>query len=202
MTMTSNDTDRITQQAAESVHKHWKLVLVEGIVLVVLGAMAIAVPPIATLSFNIIIGSLLLASGVMGLIATFARSSAPGFWWSLLSAIIAIAAGSMLLVMPISGVISLTLVLIAFFVAEGVASIMYAISHRNEMPGAWIVMLLSGLVDIVLGGMIFAGLPSSAAWAIGLLLGINLIFGGIAVIALAVRARNMPSAQPSAGGIV
>ncbi|MBS0268328.1 MAG: DUF308 domain-containing protein, partial [Proteobacteria bacterium] len=115
----------------------------------------------------------------------------PGFWWSLFSALIGIAAGLVLLFWPISGVISLTLVLIAFFILEGIASILFALEHRAELPGSWWAMLLSGIVDLVLAGLIFFGLPSSAGWAIGLLVGINLIFGGCALSAMALQARNI-----------
>ena len=83
---------------------------------------------------------------------------------------------------------SLTLLLIAFFVVEGIASIMYAMSHRNTPRWGW--LLVSGLVDLVLAVMIFAHLPSAAAWAVGLLVGINMIFGGAALVAMALGARK------------
>src|SRR5580693_519345 len=108
---------------ASAVHEHWGLFLAEGIILVLLGIVAIVVPPIATIAFTIIIGWLFLVSGIVGLITTFWARTAPGFWWSLISAIIAIAAGIVLLIWPLSGAISLTLVLIAFFVIEGIVSI-------------------------------------------------------------------------------
>jgi uncharacterized membrane protein HdeD (DUF308 family) len=85
--------------------------------------------------------------------------------------------------------VTLTLVLIVFFVIEGVASIMYAIEHRRQYSGRWVWMLLSGIVDLILAGIIFAGLPGTALWALGLLLGINLVFGGASLIAMAMHAR-------------
>jgi uncharacterized membrane protein HdeD (DUF308 family) len=115
---------------------------------------------------------------------------APGFWWSLLSGIIGIVAGIVLLRWPLSGALSLTLVLTIFLVLEGVVSIMFALEHKRELSGRWGMMLLSGLVDLLLAGMIFAGLPGTAAWAIGLLVGINMIFGGSALIAMALHARD------------
>ena len=126
----------------------------------------------------------------MGLIATFWARQAPGFWWSLLSAVLGIAAGLVLLASPASGAISLTLVLIVFFVVEGVASIMYALDHRQQLSGRWGWMLFSGIIDLILAAMILAGLPGTAAWAIGLLVGINMMFGGSALIAMALHARN------------
>jgi len=80
--------------------------------------------------------------------------------------------------------------LIAFFLIEGVVSIMFALDHKRELSGQWGWMLMSGLIDLVLAVMIFAGLPSTAAWAVGLLVGINMIFGGTALIAMALHARK------------
>jgi len=175
---------------AGALHEHWVLFLVEGIILVILGVIAIAVPWLATLAATIFIGWIFLISGVLGLITTFWARSAPGFWWSLLSAIIAVAAGLVLLAWPITGTLSLTLVLIAFFVVEGIASIFYAIEHRNQLSGRWGWMLISGVIDLILAAIIFAGLPGTAAWALGLLVGINMVFGGAALIAMALAARH------------
>jgi uncharacterized membrane protein HdeD (DUF308 family) len=175
---------------ANSLHEHWRLYLVEGILLLVLGAAAIALPPIATLAFTIVLGWLFLLSGVMGLITTFWMRQAPGFWWSLISAVLGVAVGALLLARPISGALSLTIVLVVFFVIEGVASIMFALDHKRELSGQWGWMLVSGIVDLVLATLVFGGLPSTAAWAIGLLVGINMVFGGAALIAMALHAKN------------
>jgi uncharacterized membrane protein HdeD (DUF308 family) len=126
----------------------------------------------------------------MGLIATFWARQAPGFWWSLLSAVLGIAVGLVLLASPVSGAVSLTLVLSVFFAVEGIASIMYALDHRQQLSGRWGFMLFSGLIDLILAAMILIGLPGTAAWAIGLLVGINMIFGGSALIAMGLHARN------------
>jgi uncharacterized membrane protein HdeD (DUF308 family) len=181
------DIQRAVQKA---LHEHWALYLVEGIVLVVLGVAAIVLPPLATLALTILFGWLFLLSGIVGLITTFWMRHAPGFWWSLVSAALAVLVGGLLLARPITGAVSLTLVLIAFFIIEGVASIMFALDHKRELSGQWGWMLASGVVDLLLGVMIFAGLPSTAAWALGLLLGINMVFGGTALIAMALHARK------------
>ncbi len=186
--------ETIGRAFAGALQAHWGLFLAEGIILVILGVAAIALPLIATLAFTIIIGWVFLVAGVVGLVTTFWARGAPGFWWSLISAIIAIAAGVVLLLWPISGSISLTLVLIAFFIIEGIASIMYAIEHRNQATGQWLWMLVSGIIDLILAGIIFAGLPGTAFWALGLLVGINMVFGGAALIAMAMAARHPNSA--------
>jgi uncharacterized membrane protein HdeD (DUF308 family) len=190
MTMNQPSDEQGIQRAfAGAIHEHWKLFLFEGIVLALLGLIAIVAPPIATLAFELIIGWLFLISGIVGLVTTFWMRNAPGFWWSLLSAVVAIAAGLVLLGWPVNGTLSLTFVLIAFFLIEGIVTIMYAIDHRNQLSSRWGWMLASGVVDLVLAGIIFAGLPGSAAWALGLLVGINLVFGGTAMIGMALAAR-------------
>ena len=78
----------------------------------------------------------------------------------------------------------------AYFLAEGVATIMYALEHRQQLSGRWEWMLISGIVDLALAVMIFIDLPGSAAWALGLLVGINMIFGGTALLMMALHARK------------
>lgn len=188
------DAERIGRAFASAIHAHWVLFLVEGIILVILGAAAILLPPIATLAVELVIGWVFLISGIVGLITTFWARHAPGFWWALISALIGIAAGVVLLLWPLTGIVSLTLVLIAFFIVEGIASIMYAIDHRNQLTGSWAWMLVSGIIDLILAAIILAGLPGTAAWALGLLVGINMVFGGAALIAMAFAARNPTAA--------
>jgi uncharacterized membrane protein HdeD (DUF308 family) len=180
----------IARSVANAIHAHWGLFLFEGIVLMILGAAAIIVPQIATLAFTLVIGWVFLVSGGVGLVTTFWMRNVPGFWWALISAVISIAAGIVLIRWPINGTVSLTLVMIAFFVVEGIATIMYAIEHKAQLSSRWGWMLMSGIVDLILAGIIFAGLPESATWALGLLVGINMLFGGTAMIGMALAARN------------
>ncbi len=130
MTMNQPDMEKIQRAVASSLREHWVLFLVEGAVLVVLGLIAIVLPPIATLAVEILLGWL-------------------------------------------------------------VASIMYALEHKRELSGRWVWMLASGIVDLIVAAMVFIGLPGTAAWAIGLLVGINLVFSGMALIAMALHAREI-----------
>lgn len=185
-----SDPANIQAAMRSSLREHSTMLLAEAVILMLLGVLAILLPQFATLGATIIIGWLFLASGVLGLIATFGARGAPGFWWSLISAVLAIAAGLVVLVNPASGALSLTLVMIAFFIIEGIATIMYALEHRRELSGRWEWMLLSGVVDLVLAAIILSGYPGTATWALGLMLGINLIFGGAALLAIALHARR------------
>jgi uncharacterized membrane protein HdeD (DUF308 family) len=191
MSTKKSEIERLQTAVTESLHAHWVVFLIEGIVLIILGLMAVALPMLATLAVAILIGWLLLVSGAVGLFTSIWMRRAPGFLWSLLSAILGIAAGVVLLWWPVSGALSLTVILTAFLTVEGILSIMYALEHKRDLSGRWGMMLLSGVVDLILAAMIFLGLPATAAWAIGLLVGINLIFGGSALAAMALHARNI-----------
>jgi uncharacterized membrane protein HdeD (DUF308 family) len=197
MSMKEPDFEQIQRAVASSLHEHWVLFLVEGIILIILGLAAVVIPPIATLAVEILYGWLFLISGIVGLITTLRMRQAPGFWWSLVSAILGIAAGIVLLLWPLSGVLSLTLILIVFFAIEGVASIMFALEHKRELSGRWSWMLASGIIDLILATIISTGLPGTAAWAIGLLVGINMLFGGSALIAMALHAREIDPRWPA-----
>ena len=189
--MTSpEDISRLQSAMSRAVKSHWKAFLFEGILLVVLGIAALILPPLASLAIAIFLGWMFLVSGIGGLIVTYWARSTPGFWWSLISAALAVLAGMLLLARPMQAVLTLTIVLGAYFLAEGVTTIMYALEHRRELSSRWSWLLISGLVDIAISIMVITGLPSSAEWAIGILVGINLLFGGATLIGMALAARN------------
>src|SRR3954467_13728354 len=172
------DMSALQTRMSAAVRAHWKAFLIEGILLVILGLAAMIVPPLASLAVTIFLGWMFLISGVAGLVLTFWARQMPGFWWSLISAVLAIGAGIVLLAQPVQGTLTLTVVVGAYFLAEGVATIMYALEHRRELTGRWSWLLIAGLMDLVIAFFIIAGLPGSALWALGLLVGINLMFGG------------------------
>lgn len=174
----------------KNLHDHWRLFLAEGIILSLLGLAAIIVPPLAGLVSTIFLGWLFLIAGIFGLLFTFRARQAPGFGWALLSALLAVAAGVMLLWNPMQGLVTLTYVLVAFFIADGIVTIILAIAHRRDLSGRWEWMLINGLVDLVIAGIIISGFPGTLAWALGLLVGIDMIFGGTTLIAMALHARQ------------
>jgi uncharacterized membrane protein HdeD (DUF308 family) len=184
-----HDVASLQSKVSAAVREHWKAFLAEGILLAVLGLAAMIVPPLASLAITIFLGWMFLISGIGGLIVTFWARQLPGFWWSLISAVLAIGAGIVLLARPVQGVLTLTIVVGAYFLAEGVATIMYALEHRRELSGRWSWLLVAGLMDILIAFFIIAGLPGSAEWAIGLLVGVNLLFGGATLIGMALAAR-------------
>jgi uncharacterized membrane protein HdeD (DUF308 family) len=181
----------VERAVAKSLHEHWFLYLIEGIVLTVLGVAAIAIPPLAMMAITILLGWVFLISGVVGLVTTLWLREGPGFGWSLLSAILGILFGLVLFAMPVEGAFALTVLLVVFFVVEGAASILFALEHRRELSGKWEWMLASGVVDMILGGLILYNMGTPTAWAIsGLLVGINMLMGGVALIVMAWHARK------------
>jgi uncharacterized membrane protein HdeD (DUF308 family) len=185
-----NEIETLQSDMRAAVKAHWRAFLIEGILLMILGLAAIIVPPLASLAVTIFVGWMFLISGIAGLALTFWARGVPGFWWALISALLALVAGVILLAQPVQGVYALTLVIGAYFVAEGVATIMYALEHRRELSERWLWLLVAGIFDILISFMIISGLPGSAEWAIGLLVGINLVFGGASLIGVALAARQ------------
>jgi uncharacterized membrane protein HdeD (DUF308 family) len=172
------------------IRAHWRAFLIEGIILILLGLTAIALPLVAGLAVAILVGWLILIGGVVGLMTTYMTRGAPGFWWSLLSAVLWIVAGLAVLAAPAAGLLYFTILLLIWFAIEGVSMIMYALSHRRSATQRWGWVLASGVIDLLLALILAAGLPGTAAWALGLLVGINLLFGGLSLTAMALVARR------------
>jgi uncharacterized membrane protein HdeD (DUF308 family) len=184
------DIDGLRRQLAQTIHTHWKLFLVQGIVMMVLGFLAVAEPNVATLAVALFVGWLFFIAGVFRAASAWHSRQMPGFAWSMLTAVLSVALGLILILRPLAGVLTLTMVLVAFFIVEGVASILGAIQHRQHLR-SWGWVLFSGVVDLLLAYLIWAGWPSSADWAIGLLVGINMLFFGLSLVMTALAARVM-----------
>ncbi|MGO8920620.1 MAG: HdeD family acid-resistance protein [Stellaceae bacterium] len=181
---------KLSAALSQSMHEHWRLFLAEGIILSLLGLAAIILPPLAGLVATVFLGWLFLIAGIVGLVATVRARQAPGFGWSLLSALVAVIAGGVLLWDPLQGLITLTYVLTAFFIIDGLLIIILAIAHRRELSGKWEWMMVNGVIDLVLAGIVISGMPGTLFWALGLLVGIDMVFGGATLIAMALDARN------------
>ncbi|HQT38741.1 MAG TPA: DUF308 domain-containing protein [Acidocella sp.] len=173
-----------------AMRQHWGLFLAEGLVLLLLGLAAMALPAFAGIALTVILGYIFALAGIVGLISTFTARQAPGFGWSLLSALAALLAGGLLLWNPLQGLVTLTIVLTAFFIADGILMIILAISHRRQLSGKWEWILINGLIDLLLAFIVLSGFPGTVAWVLGLLVGIDMLFGGVSLVALALAARN------------
>lgn len=186
---TSNASAAVTQ----SMRDYWGLFLAEGIAISILGLAAIIVPPVAGLFATVVFGWLFLIAGIVSLVTTLRTREAPGFGWSLLSAFVAVIAGGVLLWNPLQGLVTLTYVLTAFFIVDGILVIILAIVHRRQLSGKWEWMMVNGVIDLVIAGIIIFGFPGTLVWAFGLLVGIDMIFGGASLIAMALEARKAVS---------
>jgi uncharacterized membrane protein HdeD (DUF308 family) len=176
-------------RAADTLGTHWRLFVIEGAILMLFGAAAILVPQIASLAVAILLGWIFLIGGVIGLATTVMARSAPGFWWALVSSAASIVAGALLLGWPIGGVFSLTLVLTGFLVVDGVLMILFGIEHRRHMSQRWEWLVVNGVLDLLLAAIIIVALPGSVVWVLGLVIGIDLLFGGSSLIAMGLASR-------------
>jgi uncharacterized membrane protein HdeD (DUF308 family) len=186
------DLEGIRRQLASAIQSHWKLFLAQGILMMVLGFLAVVEPNVATVAVGIFVGWLFFIGGIFRAASVWHSRRMPGFAWSMLTAVLAIVLGLILILRPLAGVLTLTMVLIAFFIVEGVASILAAIQHRQHLR-SWGWLLFSGIVDLLLAYLIWAGWPSSADWAIGLLVGVNMLFFGLSLVMTALAARVIGS---------
>jgi uncharacterized membrane protein HdeD (DUF308 family) len=178
----------------ETLRAHWRLFLFQGAIMIGLGALAIAAPVWATLAVDVYVGWLFLISGVVGLVAMFSARSVPGFLWTFVTALLSVAVGALLLWRPVEGVLSLTIVLTAFFIVEGIFQAAAALIYRDGMPGSWGWLLVSGLADLALAAIIIMGWPGTVVWILGLLVGVNLLTSGWAVVMVALGAREIVQA--------
>jgi uncharacterized membrane protein HdeD (DUF308 family) len=195
----SNLTARDAQRAiSETMRTYSTLFLVQGVIMMILGGLAIIWPQVSTVAVDLYVGWLFLLSGVMGLVTMFIAPSVSAFLWSLLTAALSLFVGVLLIWHPVEGAVSLTLVLIAFFIAEGIFQIAGAISLRESFPDTWAWMLMSGIADLILAAIIISGWPGSAGWALGLIVGVNLITSGLAITMVAVTGRTVVKAVEKA----
>ena len=202
--MTTVDTGLTDMQRSvrDALSAHWGLMLFQGAIMVILGLVAIIWPATATIAVDIFAGWLFLISGGVGLVAIFSADNVPAFLWSLITAALSIVVGVLLIWKPVEGAVSLTFVLIAFFIAEGIFQIATSMAYRDVMPSSWGWMLVSGISDLVLAAIIILGLPMSAAWALGLIVGINLITSGWAIVMTALAGRSVAQAIAGTGAYV
>jgi uncharacterized membrane protein HdeD (DUF308 family) len=171
-----------------TLRRNWGWLLAVGILMVLLGLIAIIVPNIATLAAELLIGWLLLIAGVGQLIHAFRERGWANVVLDIVGGLLYLAAGLVLLFVPVTGVITLTVVLVVLFIVDGVLRSIGAFRVRPDH--GWVWLLVSGLLSIVVGVLIWTGLPGSAAWALGLLVGITLLMLGWSNIFLALAARK------------
>lgn len=183
----ANSTSDRTRGLA-SADRTWRGLLALGILWLVLGLSALVLPFAATLAIELLIGIALVVGGIGQFVHASRDREWPSLALQLLGGALAVIAGGLLLLFPIRGIAALTLILGAFFVASGIWKIVIAL-HNRALP-QWRWLLVSGVLGLIIGILILLGWPTSAIWAIGLLVGIEFTVTGAAMIALALAVRR------------
>jgi uncharacterized membrane protein HdeD (DUF308 family) len=165
--------------AQESVAQARVLFAIEGIILMLLGAVAIALPGLAAIVLTVLLGWLFFFSGVLELLMTMGTRTMPGFHWSLVSAVFALIAGAILIFLPVRDGAAFMIVLGVFFAVDGTFSVLYAFEHRRSQR--WLWMLASGFFTVLLAAFILARISTSVP-LLGMLVGVDLVFAGLALV--------------------
>lgn len=162
--------------------------LLIGVLLIVLGIGAIAVPAVSTLFAETWFALILISAGAAKLVYAFQLRNQGGFIWQLLLGILYVATGIMLFVYPSTGVLTLTLLLGSFLLTEGVFELILAFRLRPQPNWTWV--LGDGIITLLLGGMIWFQWPFDAPWLIGTLVGASVLFTGISRVMLSLSAHS------------
>jgi uncharacterized membrane protein HdeD (DUF308 family) len=174
----------------EGVSRGWLIFL--GIVLILAGLAAIGMPLVASLAVEVIFGWVLLVSGVLQIIYSFSSRRWGNFSMRLLAGTLYLIAGIMLLAHPLRGLLTLTFLIGLLFVLEGICKIIGSFQIRHVANWGW--LFFSGLLALLIGILIWRQWPSSAIWAIGVLVGVNILFRGwaLTILALALPSGKQP----------
>ncbi len=161
-----------------------------GVVRMILGVLALMAPLMAGLAIEIIIGVLILLAGVGALVNAFRARSWEASLFVMLAGILAIVCGVLLLMHPIAGLSFLTLLLAVYFILDGIMTMALGFRMSQVSRGSWLWPVVSGLLSLLLGILIWAQWPLSGAWAIGVLVGINLLITGWTALVLGMSLRR------------
>jgi uncharacterized membrane protein HdeD (DUF308 family) len=183
----------LTEDLADALRKGRRNLMIAGVLEVILGVVAIIVPAVASVATAIFIGWVLVVASGFYAWDAFSVRHRGRMALRLILAVLTFAAGVYLLVAPLDGVFTLTVMLVIWFAATGTARLVMGLAELGTPGAGWLAA--SGAMSLILAILIAVQLPSSAAWAIGLLVGINLLFSGTALIALA---RALKAADPAA----
>ena len=176
-------------EVREALGRSWKGLMAMGIIAIFIGCIAILVPAVASVGTAIFIGWVLLIVGAFMVAAAFSAHSAGTLLWRMLWAVLTVIVGVWLVVEPHNGTLTLTLVLGLYFLFMGLTRITIAFLARGEPNAGWLG--LSGVCGLLIGILVLAKLPSSADWAIGLLVGIDLIFAGWTLTSAALLGKEL-----------
>lgn len=184
MALSVNEASAILRQATrETIRKRSMWFMIQGGFLVVAGVIALLSPIFASTFFIVFLGWMLVIAGVVQAIGLIGATQVHYFWLQLISAVLAVLVGFMLISRPEAGLLAAALLMVAYFMVDGLQRVVFALMIRPMRNWGW--MLLSGIMGIVLALILVWNLPGAAGWLIGLLLGVELISVGGAMAFLA-----------------
>jgi len=167
----------------------WRALEIAGAVIALLGVLGILFPFVTGLSISLLLGGLLVVGGLVHIAHAFRARGWKGFAGQALLAVVYTLAGLSLLANPVLGLTTLTLLLIVYFVLSGLVEAVIGLQIRDSSGWAWAVA--SGVLSVVLGGLLWLGFPGTAAWALGLVFGINLLSTGLSMFVIARNAHKL-----------
>lgn len=193
MAITVNEASGVLRAAVrDTIRKRSLLFLIQGGLMVVAGLLALLFPLIASTGFVVVLGWLLIISGIVQAVSLIGATQVPYFWLQLVTVALEMIVGFLLVSNPEAGVVAVTFLMLVLFLVGGMARLVFSLMIRPMPDWGW--MLLGGIISIFCAAVLIASLPEAAGWLLGLLLGIHLIAAGATQGWLAWRLRNPPLA--------
>lgn len=182
----------MSEKVPEVIKEKSTYFIVSGIFFIIGGTLAILMPIASTIAVKLIIGSILIVMGIVGIVQSFGVKGWLGFIWNLAIGVIFVVAGIYLLSSPMRGVLTLTLLVSLTFIAQGILEVIYGFQMRPAEGANWVIV--SGVISAIAGALIFMGLPTTGVWVLGFLAGISLLSSGFTNVALGMAGRRAQKA--------
>jgi len=163
----------------ETVKRHSLWYLIQSILMILGGILALIYPIVSSVAVVLFLGWILIISGIVQGISLIGAQNVPNFWLQLISVALSVIVGVLFVRHPGEGLLTLTLLLIVFFMVEGISKLIFALTIRPFPNWGWV--LASGIIGILLSFYLWSSLPITAVWLLGMLLGIQLICEGAAL---------------------
>ncbi|SDN22212.1 Uncharacterized membrane protein HdeD, DUF308 family [Halogranum gelatinilyticum] len=205
MSSTSNPSAGAADEPlGSSLQSNWRPLLAAGVVVALLGLVATLAPFLTGLSIATLVGVLLIVGGVTQAIGAFRATGWRGFVWQIAVGAVTLLAGLAVFLNPVFGLLTLTLLVVGYLLASGVVEVAMGLRLRGERRSLWTVA--SGVIGIILALLLWAGFPSTALWAVGVMFGVNLLVTGLSMVGIALGARSLSEpvdtgVTPGVGGV-
>ena len=170
----------------------WSIAL--SVLMILAGVLAIVIPPAAGIAVTVLFGWLLIFSGAAHLVFGWQTRSTGGLLFELLLGIVYIAAGVYLLGNPVTGMVTLTLALAIYLFIESIIEFILAVRLRPMAGSGW--LFVDSIITLILAVIIYRTWPANAGWILGILVGISMLFSGVARLMLSLAARRLVSDIP------